>query len=70
MEFDQSLLACLVDELEGVHPKAVHVAVVLGDADVVEQKGELQGPAAGTRSAGAAQNGETQCGALNMRTFS
>ena len=35
-------LALLVDESEGVHPKALHVAIVQGDANVILQEGELQ----------------------------
>ena len=35
-------LALLVDESEGVHSKALHVAVVQGDANVILQEGELQ----------------------------
>lgn len=43
VELDQSLLANLVDHLEGVDTEALHVAVVEGDADVVQEEGELQG---------------------------
>ena len=35
-------LALLVDESEGVHSKALHVAIVQGDANVILQEGELQ----------------------------
>lgn len=39
---DSRLLAGLVDELEGVHTKAVHVSVVLGDTHIVQQECELR----------------------------
>ena len=42
MELDICDLALLVDEGEGVHPKALHVAVVQGNAHIILQKGELQ----------------------------
>ena len=42
MELDVVDLAGLVDEGEGVHAEALHVAVVGGDADVIQQEGELQ----------------------------
>lgn len=35
------LLAGLVDEAEGVDAKAIHVTVVLRDAHIIQQKGEL-----------------------------
>ena len=38
---DSRLLPSLVDQLEGVHAEAVHVAVVLRDAHIVQQKREL-----------------------------
>jgi hypothetical protein len=41
VEFDIGLPARLVDELEGVHAKALHVAVVEWDANVVVQEREL-----------------------------
>ena len=41
VELDIGDLALLVDEGEGVHPEALHVAVVQGDADVILQEGEL-----------------------------
>ena len=47
VELDVCDLALLVDEGEGVHPKALHVAVVQGDADVVLQEGELQSKTSG-----------------------
>ena len=34
-------LAVLVDQLEGVAPVAVHVAIAIRDATVTEQKGDL-----------------------------
>lgn len=34
-------LAGLVDEAEGVHAEAIHVTVVLWDAHIIQQKGEL-----------------------------
>ena len=40
VELDVGGLAGAVDERVGVHPGAVHVAVVGGDADVVEEEGE------------------------------
>ena len=42
MELDVRDLALLVNEGEGVHPKALHVAVVQGNAHIVLQKGELR----------------------------
>lgn len=42
MELDIRNLALLVDEGEGVHPKALHVAVVQGNAHIVLQERELQ----------------------------
>ena len=43
VELDQRLLALGVDQDEGVHPKALHVAVVGRHAPVIQQEGELQG---------------------------
>lgn len=40
MELDIGYLASLVDEGEGVDAEPLHVAVVLRDADVVEEEGE------------------------------
>lgn len=34
-------MAVLVDQLEGVAPVAVHVAIAIRDATVTEQKGDL-----------------------------
>ena len=42
VELDIGDLAGLVDERVGVHAKALHVAVVLGDAHVVLQERELR----------------------------
>lgn len=42
VKFDICNLALLIDEGEGVHPKALHVAVVQGNAHIVLQEGELQ----------------------------
>ena len=44
VELDIGDAALLVDEGVGVHAKALHVAVVQRDADVVLQEGELQTP--------------------------
>ena len=41
VELDVCDLALLVDQSEGVHSKALHVAVVEGDAHVILQEGEL-----------------------------
>lgn len=46
VELDICNLSLLVDEGEGVHPKALHVAVVQGNAHIVLQEGELQRKAA------------------------
>lgn len=40
VELDERLLPGRVEQHEGVHAKALHVAVVEGDAEVVEQEGE------------------------------
>ena len=40
-ELDVGLLACLVDHLEGVHTKALHVTPVCGDAPGPQQPHEL-----------------------------
>ena len=37
----EALLPLAVDPLEGVHSESVHVAVVLGDANVIEHMREL-----------------------------
>jgi len=42
VELDIIHTALLIDEGVGVHAKALHVAVVGGDADVVLQEGELR----------------------------
>ena len=42
MELDVGDLALLVDQGEGVHAKALHVAVVLRNTNIVQQEGELQ----------------------------
>ena len=42
MELDICDLALLVDQGESVHSKALHVAVVQGNANVILQEGELQ----------------------------
>ena len=44
MELDVVHLARLVDEGVGVHAKALHVPVVLGHSNVVQQEGELHTP--------------------------
>lgn len=43
MKFDVGDAALLVDQRVGVHAKALHVAVVGGDANVILQEGELHG---------------------------
>jgi hypothetical protein len=53
VELDQRLHARGVDELEGVHAKALHVAVVEGHAHVVQQERELEkGVGVGLRGRG------------------
>lgn len=42
VELDKRLPAFLVHQLEGVHPKARHVTVVEGDANIIVQEGELR----------------------------
>lgn len=42
VELDIRDLPLLVDEGEGVHPEALHVAVVQGNAHIILQEGELQ----------------------------
>jgi hypothetical protein len=49
VELDPVLLALLVDELEGMARVAVHVAVVLGDAAVGEEDGDLVNALGGKR---------------------
>ena len=53
MELDVGDLAALADQRVGVHAKALHVAVVLGNAHVILQEGELRaaGPGAQQLSA-------------------
>ena len=41
VELDVGDLALLVDQSEGVHSKALHVAVVQRDAHIILQEGEL-----------------------------
>ena len=43
VKFDVGDAALLVDQRVGVHAKALHVAVVGGDANVILQEGELHG---------------------------
>ena len=43
MELDKCLLARLVEHAEGVDAEPGHEAVRLGDADIVQQEGELRG---------------------------
>jgi hypothetical protein len=42
VELDKCLPTILSQHLEGVHAKARHGAVALGDADVIQQESQLQ----------------------------
>jgi hypothetical protein len=42
VKFDICLVSCFVDELEGVHSKPLHMAIVQGDANVIQKEGVLQ----------------------------
>jgi len=42
VELDERFFACLVKQPEGVHAEPRHVSVGFGDADIIQQEGQLR----------------------------